>query len=476
MPHTPRPSTVDTALRDLNRRLRSDAILTEPEVLESYARDESEAEPVLPDAVVRVRCAEDVVAVMQVASEHGVPVTPRGAGTGRTGGAVPLGAGIVLAFEQCNRIKGIEKDDLTVVVEPGVILGQLHEAVETEGLFYPPDPNSLSTCTLGGNVAENAAGPRTVKYGTTRDYVLGMNMVSADGTFHKLGKRTMKGVTGYDLTSLMVGSEGTLGITTELTLKLLPKPQAVVTMMILLPSQKVAGEAVGAALGNGFLPRCVEMMDGITLDIMRKEGALPGTEGAQAMLLMELDGDEVELDRKLEICGNTMMDAGAIDVLVARHSGEREKLWASRRELSRALRRNATHKLAEDVVVPRSRIPDLLDRCKAISERHGIVMPSYGHAGDGNIHVNFLWNGDDEKPRVDAAIKNLFEDVVSLGGTLSGEHGIGILKAPYLSLEQSPALIALQERVKDLFDPKGILNPGKIFPGHLSKFTHHGGC
>ena len=271
-----------------------------------------------------------------------------------------------------------------------------------------------------------------------------------------------------------MGSEGTLAITTEITVKLLPKPQAIVTMLVLLPDLKTAGRAVSAALSRGFLPRCVEMMDSITLDILRDSGSLPFSQPAGALLLVELDGDEHELTEKLERCGNAMDESGALEVLVAQHSGEREKLWASRRELSRALRARAAFKLAEDVVVPRNRIPDLIEGCRAISERFNILMPSYGHAGDGNIHVNFLWNDEADKPRVDAAIKALFENVIALGGTLSGEHGIGILKAPYLELEQAPGLIALQEQIKTVFDPTGILNPGKIFPGHLARF--HGPC
>lgn len=465
---------VDQALRVLGRRLRSDAILTDREILETYSRDESETAPVIPDAVIRARTGEEVTAVMEAANAHLVPVTPRGGGTGRTGGAVPLAGGIVLSLEQCADLKGIEKEDMTAVVSPGLVLGDLHQAVEAEGLFYPPDPNSLSSCTLGGNVAENAAGPRTLRYGTTRDYVLGLNVVTGASQPLFVGKRTIKGVTGYDIASLLVGSEGTLAITTDITLKLIPNPEAIVTMMVLLPDLPTAGAAVGAALGRGFLPRCVEMMDGVTLELMRPQAAVPIPAQAQAMLLVELDGDERELEEKLERCGNAMDEAGALSILVAKHSGERERLWAARRELSRALRNSARHKLAEDVVVPRSRIPHLIDHCRRISETHGICMPSYGHAGDGNIHVNFLWNEPDERPRVDAAIEHLFRKVLEMGGTLSGEHGIGVLKAPYLGLELSPVQIALQEQIKNLFDPKGVLNPGKIFPEHLRRL--HGAC
>jgi len=466
--------SLSQALIEIDRALGDGRVVTDPEVLVTYSRDESEAKPVMPDAVVRVRDAKETVAVMRAASSHRIPVTPRAGGTGRTGGSIPLAGGIVLAFEQCNRIKGIERDDLVMVTEPGVITGKLHEAVEELGLFYPPDPNSLSTCAIGGNVAENAGGPRALRYGCTRDYVLGMQVVTASGELLSLGKRTVKGVTGYDLTSLIVGSEGTLAVITEITLKLLPKPEGVATLLATLPDLRSAGRAVTEVLGRGMLPRCLELLDDYTLRLVRAEAGLPLDERANALLLIELDGDLAALDSQLERAGNALTDVGALQVLVARHGTERERLWAARRELSRALRKVAKNKLAEDVVVPRSRIPQLIDRCRLISEKHGIPMPAYGHAGDGNIHVNFLWNDESEYPRVQLAVEDLFKLTIELGGTLTGEHGIGILKAPYLPLEQSPELIGLQERVKALFDPQGILNPGKIFPSHLARY--HGGC
>ena len=479
LPHTQTvrasASALDAALREIERALGAGRVMTDRDVLETYARDESEAEPHLPDAVVRAQGTADVAAVMRACSRHGVPVTPRAGGTGRTGGAIPVAGGVVIGFERQTKIKGIEADNLIAVVEPGVVTGQFHAAVEAEGLFYPPDPNSLSTCTLGGNVAENAGGPRALRYGSTRDYVLGLEVVTAGGEVLQLGKRTVKGVTGYDLTSLIVGSEGTLALITEITLKLLPKPEALGTLLALLPDLPTAGRAVGATLRLGMLPRCMELLDEHTLALVRPEAGLPLHADARALLLIELDGPEVALQSQLERCGNALLEVGALDVLVARHSGEREKLWAARRELSRALRKVAKYKLAEDVVVPRSRIPDLIDRCRGISDRFAIPMPAYGHAGDGNIHVNFLWNDASEKPRVDQAVKAVFEATIELGGTLTGEHGIGILKAPYLPLEQSSELIALQERVKTLFDPQGILNPGKIFPAHAKRY-HVGGC
>jgi glycolate oxidase len=466
--------SIDRALIELDRALGSGRVLTDPDVLATYAVDESEVPPHPPQAVVRVRSAADVASVMRVCAEHSVPVTPRGGGTGRTGGAVPMGGGIVLAFESMNQIKGIELDNLIAVVEPGVVLSELHRAVEAEGLFYPPDPNSLASCQLGGNVAENAGGPRALRYGSTRDYVLGLNVVTATGTELRLGKRTVKGVTGYDLTSLLVGSEGTLAITTEITLKLLPKPQAVATLLALMPSLVSCANAVTSVLRGGILPRCMELLDETTLAIVRPVSSLPISESARALLLIELDGDEIALDGQLERTGDLLEAAGASEVLVARHGSEREKLWASRRELSRALRARARFKLAEDVVVPRAQIGALIEGCQRLAEQHGITMPCYGHAGDGNIHVNFLWNDASQEAGVKRAIESLFKHVIELGGTLTGEHGIGVLKAPYLHLEQSPEVIALSERVKDLFDPKRLLNPGKIFPSHVQHF--HRAC
>lgn len=460
------------ALIEIDQGLTSDQVLTDRDVCSAYARDESEVEPRTPDAVVRVRSSEDVACVMRACSRHNVFVTPRAGGTGRTGGAVPVQGGIVMAFEAMNQIDEIHREDMVTVVGPGVVLGALHSAVEAEGLFYGPDPNSLASCALGGNLAENAGGPRAFKYGVTRDWTLGLEVVTADGTQLSLGKRTVKGVTGYDLAALMVGSEGTLALITRATLKLLPKPEAVVTLFALLPDVQAAGAAVTSLLARGLIPRCLELMDGHTLALVRPRVALTIPSAAQAALLVELDGSLSECENGLERAGNVMLEAGALDVLVARHGGEREKLWAARRELSRALRASAPYKLAEDVVVPRSQIPALLSFVAETSRAHNIAMPTYGHAGDGNLHVNFLWHDRSEEPSVKAAIEATFRKVVALRGTLTGEHGVGVLKAPYLALEQSPQLIDWQQRVKATFDPKGILNPGKIFPGAQG----HGSC
>jgi len=359
-------------------------------------------------------------------------------------------------------------------VQPGVITGDLKRATEEEQLFYPPDPNSRDSCAIGGNLAANAGGPRAFKYGVTREYVMGMDVVLADGTILKLGRETKKGVTGYDLTSLMVGSEGTLGIVTEATLRLVPKPEATVTALACFSSLDEVAPVVSALVAQGQLPSCIELLDQEAIRIVRPEAGLTIPNETKAMLLIELDGEEASLEAELERTGNILFDLDALEVLVAQNSSERERLWASRRELSHSLKRHAKNKLSEDVVVPRTKMAELLGYCAQLAEQNELVVPTYGHAGDGNLHVNFLWNDPDEKPHVDAAIKALFQRVIELRGTLSGEHGIGVLKAPYLSMEQSPALIALQEKIKDVFDPKHILNPGKIFPADAKRF--HGSC
>lgn len=467
-------SPLDSALLAIERACGSGSVIRDKTLLEAYARDESETTPCVPEAVVRVNSTKGVSGVMQAAFEHGVPVTPRGGGTGRVGGAVPVPGGIVLAFERMHSIKHIDRDELTATVEPGVITGELKRAAEDELLYYPPDPNSRDSCALGGNLAANAGGPRAFKYGVTREYVLGMEVVLADGTILRLGHQTKKGVTGYDLTSLMVGSEGTLGIVTEATLRLIPKPEATVTLLACFSSLDEVAPTVRALLSGGLVPSCIELLDSEAIRIVRPEAGLTIPDETKAILLMELDGQADRLDGDLESCGNVLTDIGALEVLVAQNSSERERLWASRRELSHSLRRLAKNKLSEDVVVPRTKIADLLRTCAELSDENELVIPTYGHAGDGNLHVNFLWDDPAQKQKVDRAIRRLFERVIELRGTLSGEHGIGVLKAPYLPLEQSPALIALQQRIKDVFDPKHILNPGKIFPADAKRF--HGAC
>lgn len=471
-PPLPRPpaAAVERARILLDRALGPSKVITSADACLNYGGDDSEAEPVVPDAVVLASSPDDIQKTLAVASEAGIPVVPRAAGSGKSGGAVPVAGGIVLSTLGMNTIKEINRNELVAVVEPGVILGDLHAAVEAEGLFYPPDPNSLKMCAIGGNIAENAGGPRAFKYGVTREYVLGLEAMLMDGTRLRTGRRTVKGVTGYDITALLVGSEGTLAITTEATLRLIPKPPAVFTLLALFPSVAESGRAVADIVAAGLVPRCIELCDRSTLQAVRDRGV--GIDArAGAMLIIEVDGEPTSCELTAERVGNVCAEAGAFEVLAAQDTAQRDRLWEARRQLSPATRAMARWKISEDVVVPRPRIPDLLDEIEAISEATDVRMLTYGHAGDGNLHVNYLWNDPDSAPRVEEGLGRLFRAVIEMRGTLTGEHGVGLSKAQFLPLEQSEDLINLQLRIKQTFDPKGLLNPHKIFPRR-----GHGAC
>ncbi len=457
---------VERATLALDRALGTSKLLVGEARCLAYSRDDSSNVGVVADVVVLAESADDVRATLRIAAEHDVPVTPRAGGSGRTGGAVPVAGGIVLATHAMARIKDIDRKNLIAVVEPGVILADLHEAVTREGLFYPPDPNSADQCMIGGNLAENAGGPRAFKYGVTRDYVLGVEACLMGGELVRPGKRTPKGVTGYDVTALLVGSEGTLAVFTEATLKLVPNPPQLMTLLALYTDVHAAGESVSEVIAAGLRPRCLELLDRQTLDVVREAGnAIDARAGA--MLLVETDGEGAE--REAERLGE-IMGARAIDVVVAQDEAQRARLWSARKSLSYATRKLTKKKLSEDIVVPRTEIAALLRRVDAIGERERVRHLTYGHAGDGNLHVSFLWNDESEAPAVDRAIEALMRATLELGGTISGEHGIGMSKMAYIEFEQSAELIALQKRLKSAFDPKGLLNPGKIFP------TGHRGC
>lgn len=461
---------MDKARRLLERALGPSKLLTSPDACLAYAADESDQEPVLPDVVVLASCADDIARALVAASEAEVPVVPRAGGSGKSGGAVPVAGGIVISTLGLNQIKEIDRRECLVVVEPGIFLGDLHAAVEAEGLFYPPDPNSFKVCALGGNIAENAGGPRAFKYGVTREYVLGLEVLRMDGTRLRTGRRTRKGVTGYDMTALLVGSEGTLAVTTEATLRLIPRPATVATLLALFPEVRAAGRAVEAIVAAGLVPRCLELLDASTLAAVRSRGVNVDA-AASAMLIIEVDGAPLAVEADMERVGEECTNAGALDVLVAQDEAQRDRLWEARRQMSPATRAMAKFKISEDVVVPRSRVVDLLAVVEEIGERNQIRTLTYGHAGDGNLHVNFLWNNTEDSTRVEAALGELFRAVVGMRGTLTGEHGVGTSKAEYLPLEQSDDLIDLQRRIKAVFDPKGLLNPHKIFPR-----SGHGAC
>jgi glycolate oxidase len=460
-------------LADLIQRLcqeigSASVITRDDERLEDYGRDESGLGLFPADCAALCKSAEEVDAVLALALETNTPVTPRGAGSGKVGGALPVRGGIVLCTEGMQSILEIDGDDLVAVVQPGVITGDLQAAVEAEGLFYPPDPASLEYCSIGGNAAANAGGPRAFKYGVTREYVLGMEVSLMSQERLRFGRRTSKGVTGYDLVAGFVGSEGTFGVTTELTLKLLPKPPAVHTLLAIFPSLAVAGTAIGALLKDGFRPRTMELMDQLAIDTVREQNGSPIPVGSQAAALIEIDGNEEGLDDALMRLGMTVDEAGASDVLVAQNEAERRRLWQARRLISSSLTAACLHKVSEDICVPRGSMIEMIRRIEALNHEFPFRVACYGHAGDGNLHVNILSDGDAKDPTtvagLEAVTRRLFEHTIDLRGTLSGEHGIGLSKRDYMPMEQSDAVLEWQRRWKAMWDPRDLLNPGKVLP------------
>lgn len=460
----PPSASIDACKRMLAAALGPSKLIDDPDLFGPYGQDWSFSTPSLPDLVVRAEGVADVQAVFRAATTHGVPVTPRGLGTGKSGGSVPVRGGIVLSMERMTRMKDVSRTDMIAVAEPGIITETFMQNVEAEGLFYPPDPNSLKICSLGGNVACNAGGPRALKYGVTKNYVLAVEVVIPTGEVLRFGKGTLKHVTGYDLTSLMVGSEGTLGVITEITTRLIPNPAAVTTALVSFPDLGRASSAITAIFAAGVLPRTLEFLDDYALRALREKTPGRFPENAGALLILETDGTSVDRSMEdLERAALVCTEHGAIDVLVAQDAAQREKMWEPRRMLSVTLSETAPRKISEDIVVPRSKIPTMLDGAKRIGEKHKLGLATYGHAGDGNLHVNILFD-EGAQERADRAVHEIMSLTVSLGGTISGEHGVGLTKREFLSLEHSEPLIALQKNVKKVFDPAGILNPGKIFP------------
>jgi len=456
--------TGSSIVEALKKIVGASQVSTEKADLICYSYDATQ-QKFLPDVVVHPSTTEQISRIMQLANEKKVPVFPRGAGSGFTGGSLPTKGGIVLTTEQMDNILEIDQENLVAVVQPGVITEQFQIAVEKVGLFYPPDPASLKFSTLGGNVAECAGGPRCVKYGVTKDYILGLEVVTPTGDVITTGGPTMKGVVGYDLTKLMCGSEGTLGIVTKIVIKLLPLPEAKKTMLVLFDSIDGAAQSVSAIVRNKIIPTTLEFMDGRTLDCVKQATGLQVPETARAVLIIEVDGDREFLDKQARKIADIIQPLGVVETRIAETPEESEALWQIRRSVSASLRKVNPDKFNEDICVPRSKVPDMIRKVDEISDRYGIPIVNFGHAGDGNIHVNIMIDkkipGEAEK--AEKAIKEVFQGALALGGTMSGEHGIGIAKAPYIPLEITPETARYMKTIKKALDPNNILNPGKIF-------------
>lgn len=439
-------------------------VLTSPEDRKCYSYD-ARTDGAVPDLVIFPSSAEEVSRILVLANKHLIQVIPRGQGTGLTGGSIPLKGGIVLVFTKMNRILEIDPENLTAVVEPGVITFIFQEEVAKYGLSYPPDPASYKYSSIGGNVAECAGGPNSLKYGVTRDYVLGLEVITPTGQILNVGVKTMKGVVGYDLTRLFVGSEGTLGIITKITLKLIPLPETKATILALFTRVEDTAEAVSAIVAAKVIPSTIEFMDRASIRCSEQANPMGIPENIEGLLLIEVDGNRASIDTQTAKIRKVLSEHNAADIRLASDPTEADRLWQARRTVSQATYNLNPVKIAEDVVVPRSQIPTLIRFLEKAEERFGVPILSFGHAGDGNFHVSIMIKETPEDRRkAEEAVKEIFAETIRLGGTLSGEHGIGTSKAAYLDMELSPEVIATMKSIKRLFDPNNILNPGKIFP------------
>jgi glycolate oxidase len=443
-----------------------DGVLAEAEDLIAYGFDGTFYERTPPLVVLPVTTAQ-VSAVHRIATERRIAITPRAMGSGLSGGAVPLGGSIVLGVARMDRILEIDPVDRVAVVQAGVINARLQAEVEQRGLFYPPDPSSLKQSAIGGNVAENAGGARCLKYGVTGDYVLALEVVLPDGTVIRTGGRTVKNVTGYDLRRLFTGAEGTLGTITEITLRLLSKPRFARAATAAFDRIEDAADATTAVMASGVLPAAIELVDNLTMRCVEANSPIGLPLDADALLIFGVDGnDERVLAGDLATIERIVREHGARDVRVAQTDAESERLWTARRSISPALARRRPNKLGEDVCIPPRALTALIRRVREIAAEYALEIPIFGHIGDGNLHPNILCDKRDaeEMQRVAGAARAIFETTVELGGTLSGEHGIGLLKKQFMELDVGPETLAVMRTIKDAIDPLGIMNPGKIFP------------
>ncbi len=452
--------------KDLSRLLGDSKVVTDKEILDVYSRDETSDLSAMPDILIRAASVEDVSRTLKYCHANSIPVIPRGAGTGVTGGAVPVEGGVVLSLEKMNRIIEIDKRNMIAVVEPGAITAAIQEAARAEGLMYPPDPASLDSCSIGGNVAENAGGPSAVKYGTTKDYILGIEFVLPDGSVIATGGKIVKNATGYNLPGILIGSEGTLAVTTKIILRLIPAPLYTIDMLLPFDTLKDAIGTVYTILVNRIIPSTIEFMEQDAIDLaarfLKKEMPFPD---ARAHLLVQIDGNsETQVAADMEKIGG-LEGIDPERIIVAQSPLQRERLWKARRCIREAITAESPVFLAEDCVVPRSAIPEFLVELKKYFVSKDLRSVMFGHAGDGNVHIDVL-KGDMDydlwKRNLPELKREIYKRAIGLGGTITGEHGIGFIRKDYLSMALSKEEIALLRRIKKAFDPKGILNPGKI--------------
>ncbi len=444
------------------------AVFSDEDTLTIYSKDETLGLSHRPEIVVKPSTPKEILEIMRLANLENVPLTPRGKGTGLSGGAIPVYGGIVLSCERMEKILDIDHENLMLVTEPGIITGELQKAVEAEGLFYPPDPASLASCSIGGNVAEGAGGSRAVKYGTTKDYVNGLEVVLPSGEMISTGGKVVKDVTGYNLTQLITGSEGTMAILTRIILRLIPLPKLRRDLLVPYPSIEKAAQTVSEVIRTRIVPTAMEFMERKSFELAESFTKRKQTfRDAAAHLLITLDGNQQEaLDEDQNRVGEICEKNGALDILIANSPAARDRMWESRKCLFEAANHFGSLYKSLDVVVPRSFIPTLIRKIDEVSERHRIRAMSFGHAGDGNVHV-LLFKGDlldEEWERlIDRAQRDLYKETIDLGGKITAEHGIGLLRKPFLSMNLDPCQIELLKGLKKTFDPKNILNPGKIF-------------
>jgi len=461
-------SITSEILQSLTEICGTENVFTDAEQLHNYSHDETEDLKFLPAVVVKPTTVDQIAKIMRIANAEQIPVTPRGAGTGLSGGALPVHGGILLSMEKFNKIIELDERNLQATVEPGVINQVFRDAVEAKGLFYPPDPASRGSCFLGGNLAENAGGPRAVKYGTTKDYILNCEVVLPNGEIIWTGANVLKNSTGYNLTQLMIGSEGTLGVVTKIVFRLIPLPRQNLLMLVPFFSTEKACEAVSAVFRAGFTPSAMEFMERDAIDYVMQfvDVKIPVKDEHKAHLLIEVDGNDVEvLFKECEQITELMYQFECDEVLFADTTAQKNELWKMRRAAGEAVKSHSVYK-EEDTVVPRAELPKLLAGVKAIGKKYGFRSVCYGHAGDGNLHVNILKDEMSDEAwhnKVPLGIREIFKLCVELKGTISGEHGIGYVQKGYMDIAFNSAQIELQKGIKQLFDPNNILNPGKMF-------------